>query len=90
MGHVTFARRLLLALFSFTFLVFWAEVAWDFSRAVDPATGLAVHVDDLRATPAMVRSLASSFGGAYSTMLALLLTFISLATRSRPVCTRPS
>jgi hypothetical protein len=68
----------------------WAEVAWDFSRAVDPATGLAVHVDDLRATPAMVRSLASSFGGAYSTMLALLLTFISLATRSRPVCTRPS
>jgi Predicted membrane protein (DUF2254) len=77
--HVKFARRLLVALFAITLIVFWLEVAWDFSRAIDPATGGAVRLSQLRATPAMVRTLASSFGGAYSTMLALLLTFISLA-----------
>src|SRR5262249_39059193 len=44
-----------------------------------PATGEHVRLLELRATPEMVRSLASSFGGAYGTMIALLLTFVSLA-----------
>src|SRR5262245_42809266 len=77
--HIRFARRLLITLFSITLLVFWIEAALDFSRAINPDTGEAVRLLDLRATPAMVRSLASTFGGAYSTMIALLLTFISLA-----------
>jgi hypothetical protein len=79
MDHVRFARRLLVALFTIMLAVFWLEVAWDFSRAVDPDTGLGVRLSQLQATPAMVRALASSFGGAYCTLIALLLTFISLA-----------
>jgi len=79
MEHVAFARRLLVVLFLITILAFWLEAAWDFAHAVDPTTGQPLHLRDLRATPAMVRSLASAFGGAYATMLALLLTFISLA-----------
>ena len=79
MDHVRFARRLLVTLFSITLMAFWLEAAWEFSRAIDPTTGEPVRLLQLRATPAMVRSLASSVGGAYSTMLALLLTFISLA-----------
>lgn len=79
MEHVKFAQRLLVALFSITLLAFWIEAAWDFSRAIDPQTGLAVRLVDLKVTPEMVRSLASTFGGAYSTLIALLLTFVSLA-----------
>ena len=79
MDHVKFALRLLVALFFVTLLVFWLEAAWDFSHAIDPATGAAVQLSQLRATPAMVRALASSFAGAYNTLIALLLTFISLA-----------
>jgi hypothetical protein len=79
MDHVRFARRLFIVLFSVTLTIFWLEFAWDFSRAIDPATGAGVRLGDLRATPAMVRSLASTIGGAYGTMIALLLTFVSLA-----------
>lgn len=79
MDHAKFALRLLAGLFFITLTVFWLEAAWDFARAIDPATGAAVRLSDLRATPAMVRTLASSFSGAYSTLIALLLTFISLA-----------
>jgi hypothetical protein len=79
MDHVKFALRLLVALFFITLMVFWLEAAWDFSHAIDPATGEAVRLSKLRATPAMVRALASSFAGAYNTLIALLLTFISLA-----------
>jgi hypothetical protein len=79
MDHVKFALRLLVALFFITLMVFWLEAAWHFSHAIDPATGEAVRLSKLRATPAMVRALASSFAGAYNTLIALLLTFISLA-----------
>jgi len=79
MDHAKFALRLLVALFFITLTGFWLEAAWDFAHAVDPATGEAVRLSQLRATPAMVRNLASSFSGAYSTLIALLLTFISLA-----------
>src|SRR5260221_7293345 len=79
MDHVKFALRLLVALFFITLLVFWLEAAWDLSHAIDPATGEVVRLSQLRATPAMVRALASSFASAYNTLIALLLTFISLA-----------
>jgi len=79
MDHVKFALRLLVALFSIALIVFWLEAAWDFSHALDPTTGEAVRLSQLRATPAMVRSLAAAFAGAYNTLIALLLTFISLA-----------
>ncbi len=79
MDHARFALRLLVALFFITLLAFWLEAAWDFAHAIDPATGEPVRLSQLRATPAMVRTLASSFSGAYSTLIALLLTFISLA-----------
>jgi hypothetical protein len=79
MDHAKFALRLLAGLFFITLSVFWLEAAWDFAHAIDPTTGEAVRLSALRATPAMVRTLASSFSGAYSTMIALLLTFISLA-----------
>jgi Predicted membrane protein (DUF2254) len=79
MDHAKFALRLLVALFFITLTGFWLEAAWDFAHAVDPASGEAVRLSQLRATPAMVRNLASSFSGAYSTLIALLLTFISLA-----------
>ena len=79
MEHVAFARRLLAVLFLITIVVFSIEAAWDFAHAIDPATGLRPNLWDLRATPTMVRSLSSTFSSAYGTMLALLLTFISLA-----------
>ena len=79
MEHVAFARRLLVVLFLITMLAFSAEAAWDFFHAIDPATGLRPNLRDLRASPNMVRALSSSFAGTYSTMLAMLLTFISLA-----------
>jgi Predicted membrane protein (DUF2254) len=79
MDHVKFALRLLITLFFITLMVFWLEAAWDFSHATDPVTGEPVRLSQLRATPAMVRTLASSFAGAYNTLIALLLTFISLA-----------
>ena len=79
MDHAKFALRLLVSLFFITLMVFWLEAAWDFAHAIDPATGEPVRLSQLRATPTMVRTLASSFSGAYSTLIALLLTFISLA-----------
>jgi hypothetical protein len=79
MDHVKFALRLLVALFFIALLGFWLEAAWEFSHAIDPATGEAVRLSELRATPEMVRALASSFASAYNTLIALLLTFISLA-----------
>jgi uncharacterized membrane protein len=79
MDHAKFALRLLVGLFFITLTVFWVEAAWDFARAIDPTTGQPVRLSDLHATPAMVRALASSLSGAYSTLIALLLTFISLA-----------
>src|SRR5258706_3354517 len=79
MDHIKFARRLLILIFGITLPIFWLEAAWDFMHAIDPATGEHVQLLHLRATPEMVRSLASSFGGAYGTMIAMLLTFISLA-----------
>lgn len=79
MDHRKFALRLLVALISLALAGFWLEAAWDFSRAVDPATGQPVRLAQLQVTPEMVRSLASSFASAYNTLIALLLTFISLA-----------
>jgi hypothetical protein len=79
MDHRKFALRLLIVLFSVSLIGFWLEAAWDFARAVDPATGAPVQLSQLQATPEMVRSLASSFASAYNTLIALLLTFISLA-----------
>ena len=78
MDHVKFALRLLVGLFFVTLVAFWLEAAWDLSHAIDPSTGGALRLSQLRATPAMVRALASSFAGAYNTLIALLLTFISL------------
>ena len=49
MDHVKFALRLLVGLFFVTLTVFWLEAAWDFSHAVDPATGAAVQLSQLRA-----------------------------------------
>ncbi|MGH8631162.1 MAG: DUF2254 family protein, partial [Burkholderiales bacterium] len=74
-----FALRLLVILFSLAFLAFWAEAAWDFFRALHPATGQPLKLGDLHATPVMVRQLASTFGSSYNTQIALLLTFIALA-----------
>ena len=79
MDHRKFALRLLLILFSAALAGFWLEAAWDFTHAINPVTGEPVRLSQLRATPEMVRSLASSFASAYNTLIALLLTFISLA-----------
>jgi len=74
-----FALRLLVILFSVAFVVFWAEAAWDFLRALHPQRGDDLRLGDLRFSAPMVRSLASSFASAYNTQIALLLTFIALA-----------
>lgn len=79
LDHIQFARRLLLVLFTVTLVGFWVEIAWDWAHTIDPATGQPVSLLDLRATPAQVRALASSLSGAYGTMIAMLLTFVSLA-----------
>ena len=39
------------SLFFITLTIFWIEAAWDFSHAIDPATGEAVRLSQLRATP---------------------------------------
>src|ERR1700730_13249186 len=77
MDHIQFARRLLLVLFTVTLVGFWVEIAWAWAHTIDPATGQPVSLLDLRATPAQVRALASSLSGAYGTMIAMLLTFVS-------------
>lgn len=74
-----FALRLVLALVSVTFLVFWIEAAWEFMRAVHPATGQPLRLADLEVSANMARAVASPFARAYNNILALLLTFISLA-----------
>lgn len=79
MDHRKFSLKLLIILFSVALLAFWAEAAWEFSRAVHPETGAALTLEDLEVTAAMVRTVASPFARAYNNILALLLTFISLA-----------
>lgn len=79
MNHVQFARRLLLTLCTVALLGFWIEFAWDLHHAIDPATGQAVHLAELRATANQARSLASTLGSTYGTLIAMLLTFVSLA-----------
>lgn len=74
-----FALRLMLVMVSVAMLVFWLEAAWDFMHAVNPATGEALRLADLDVTAAMARAVASPFARAYNNILALLLTFISLA-----------
>ena len=79
MDHRKFALKLLIVMFSIALVGFWAEAAWDFSNAVNPATGQPLRLADLRVTPEMMRAVASPFARAYNNILALLLTFISLA-----------
>lgn len=79
MNHQKFALRLLAGLFFIALFGFWAEIAWDFTHAVDPNTGKALELSQLHVTPAMARAVASPFARAYNNILALLLTFISLA-----------
>ncbi len=74
-----FALRLLFALVTGALLLFWAEAAWDFVHAVNPETGQPLRLADLHVDAAMVRAVASPFARAYNNILALLLTFISLA-----------
>lgn len=79
MHHQKFALRLLVVVFSVALAVFAAETAWEFLHAVDPVTGAPLTLSDLQVTPAMVRAAASPYARAYNNLLALLLTFISLA-----------
>lgn len=79
MDHLKFSLKLLVALFTIALLGFWGEAAWEFARAVHPLTGAALSLQDLEVTAAMVRTVASPFARAYNNILALLLTFISLA-----------
>jgi hypothetical protein len=79
MNHQKFALRLLAILCFIALFGFWAEVAWDFYHAVDPNTGKPLQLSQLVVTPAMARAVASPFARAYNNILALLLTFISLA-----------
>lgn len=79
MEHQKFALRLLVGLFSAAILFFTAETLWDFSHALDPATGQPLQLSQLTVSPEMVRAVASPFARAYNNILALLLTFVSLA-----------
>jgi hypothetical protein len=79
MDHRKFALRLLIALFSIALVTFWAEAAWDFMHAVNPQTGKPLELSELHVTATMARAVASPFARAYNNILALLLTFISLA-----------
>lgn len=74
-----FALKLLGVLFGVALVGFFAEAAWDFQHAVNPHTGEPLRMVDLHVTPEMVRTVASPFARAYNNILALLLTFISLA-----------
>lgn len=74
-----FALRLLAGLLGLALLGFWLEAGWSFLHAVDPLTGKALQLSQLEVTPAMMRAVASPFARAYNNILALLLTFISLA-----------
>jgi len=74
-----FALRLLLVVVSVSLLGFWAEAAWSFWHATHPVTGLPLKLSDLTVDANMVRAVASPFARAYNNILALLLTFISLA-----------
>lgn len=74
-----FALRLLGILFGVAIVGFFAEAAWDFVHAINPRTGQPLQLADLQVTAEMVRAVASPFARAYNNILALLLTFISLA-----------
>lgn len=74
-----FALRLLVLLLITTTVVFVAEALWDFHNAINPTTGKPLQFSDLEVTAQMVRTVASPFARAYNNILALLLTFISLA-----------
>lgn len=74
-----FALRLVLALVAVSLLGFWLEALWEFARAVHPDTGRPLTLADLQVDANMVRAVASPFARAYNNILALLLTFISLA-----------
>ncbi|MEL0027413.1 MAG: hypothetical protein VW625_01910, partial [Perlucidibaca sp.] len=74
-----FALRLLLLVITVSLLGFWAEAAWSFWHAVNPVTGQPLRLSDLSVDASMVRAVASPFARAYNNILALLLTFISLA-----------
>lgn len=74
-----FALRLLFGLVGFALLLFWLEAGWDFYHAVNPQTGQPLQLADLHVTPEMARAVASPFARAYNNIIALLLTFISLA-----------
>lgn len=79
MHHQKFALRLLVVIFSIALVAFAAETIWDFMHAVDPVTGAKLTLADLEVTPEMVRAATSPYARAYNNLLALLLTFISLA-----------
>jgi hypothetical protein len=79
MEHQKFALRLLKLVFLVALLGFAAEAALTFLHSVDPSTGKAITLSQLHVTPNMMRSAASSYSRAYNNLLALLLTFISLA-----------
>lgn len=79
MEHQKFALRLLVILFSVAIIVFMGETAWEFLRAVDPDTGAPLTLSQLQVTPTMMRAATSAYSRAYNNLLALLLTFISLA-----------
>jgi hypothetical protein len=74
-----FAVRLLVIMFTIVIVGFGAEFLYDFSRAVDPATGQPLQFSDLQFTPSMIRSVTSPIARAYNNTLALILTFIGLA-----------
>lgn len=79
MDHKRFALRVLIVLFGVALFGFVAEAAWEFLHAVDPVTGLPLKLSQLQVSPMMVRAVTSPFARAYNNILALLLTFISLA-----------
>lgn len=79
MDHQKFALRILGVMFLLALVGFTLEAAWDFSHALDPVTGKPLQWSQLHLTPNMVRAVASPFARAYNNILALLLTFISIA-----------
>ncbi|MGH8541233.1 MAG: DUF2254 family protein, partial [Stenotrophobium sp.] len=79
MDHQKFALRLLAVLLTVALFGFYAEAAWDFFHTLNPATGQPLRLADLHVSAQMVRAVASPFARAYNNILALLLTFISLA-----------
>ena len=79
MDHNKFALRMLMVLTGLAVVFFTLEAVWDFSHALNPATGKPLTLDDLHVSAAMARAVASPFARAYNNILALLLTFVALA-----------